>query len=44
MLEGLIERTHLAVLDYNCGSSNTQATTKEGKQRYKEIFSKVTQN
>ena len=44
MLEGLIERTHLAVLDYNCGSSNTQATTKEGNQRYKEIFSKVTQN
>ena len=44
MLEGMIARTQLAVLDYNCGSSNTQATTKDGKCRYREIFSKVTQN
>ena len=43
-LEGMIARTQLAVLDYNCGSSNTQATTKDGKRRYKQIFSKVTQN
>ena len=43
-LEGMIARTQLAVLDYNCGSSNTQATTKDGKCRYKQIFSKVTQN
>ena len=42
-LEGLIARTQLAVLDYNCGSNNTQATTKDGKRRYKQIFSKVTQ-
>ena len=34
-LEGLIARTQLAVLDYNCGSNNTQATTKKGKRRYK---------
>ena len=32
------------MLDYNCGSSNTQATTKDGKRRYKQMFSKVTQN
>ena len=44
MLEGMIARTQLAVLDYNCGSSNTQATAKDGKRRYKQIFSKVTQN
>ena len=43
-LEGMIARTQLAVLDYNCGSNNTQATTKDGKRRYKQIFSKVTQN
>ena len=40
----MIARTQLAVLYYNCGSSNTQATTKDGKRRYKQIFSKVTQN
>ena len=39
-LEGMIVRTQLAVLYYNCGSSNTQATTKDGKQRYKIFFSK----
>ena len=43
-LEGMIARTQSAVLDYNCGSNNTRATTKDGKQRYKQIFSKVTQN
>ena len=43
-LEGMIARTQLAVLDYNCGSNNTQATTKDGERRYKHIFSKVTQN
>ena len=30
-LQGMIARTQLAVLDYNCGSNNTQATTKDGK-------------
>ena len=34
----------MAVLNYNCGSNNTQTTTKDGKQRYKQIFSKVTEN
>ena len=43
-LEGMIARTQLAVLDYNCGSNNTQATTKDGERRYKHIFSKMTQN
>ena len=43
-LEDMIARTQLAVLDYNCGSNNTQATTKAGKGRYTQIFSKVTQN
>ena len=43
-LESMIARTQLAVLDYNCGSNNTQATTKAGKGRYTQIFSKVTQN
>ena len=43
-LEGMIVRTQLAVLDYHCGSSNTQAATKDRKRRYKQIFSKVTQN
>ena len=43
-LEGMIARTQLAVLDYNCGSNNTQATAKDGKKRYKQIFSKVAQN
>ena len=32
------------MLDYNCGSSNTQATAKDVKQRYKQIVSKVTQS
>ena len=43
-MEGMIARLQLAVLDYNCGSNNTQATAKDGKRRYKQMFSKVTQN
>ena len=43
-LEGMIARAHLTVLDYNCGSSNTQATTKDGKRRYRQMFSTVMQN
>ena len=43
-LEGMIARTQLTVLHYNCGSNNTHATTKDGECRYKQIFSKVTQN
>ena len=42
-LEGMIARAQLAVLDYNCGSNNTQATIKDGKWRYKQIFPKVMQ-
>ena len=44
ILKGMVARTQLVVLNYNCGSNNTQATTKDGKRRYKQIFSKVTQN
>ena len=40
----MIARTQLAVLDYNCGSSNTQATKKDKKRKYKQFFSKLTQN
>ena len=36
-------KTQLAVLD-NGGSNNTQATTKDGERRCKQIFSKVMQN
>ena len=43
-LEGMIARAQLAVLDYNGGSNNTQATTKDRKRRCKQFFSKVTQN
>ena len=43
-LGGMIAKTQLAMLDYNCGSNNTQVATKDGKRRYKQIFSKVTQN
>ena len=43
-LGGMIAKTQLAMLDYNCGWNNTQIATKDGKRRYKQIFSKVTQN
>ena len=32
-LEGMIAKTQLAMLDYNCGSNNTQVTTKDGKRK-----------
>ena len=32
-LEGMIARTQLALLDYNCGSNNGQATAKDRKRR-----------
>ena len=41
-LDGMIARTQSAVSEYNCGSSHTQATTKYGKHRHKQILSKVT--
>ena len=43
-LEGIIVKTLLAALDYNCGSNNTQATTNDGERRCKQVFSKVMQN
>ena len=41
-LYGMIARTQLAVLDFNCGSEN-QAMTQNGALRYKQVFSRVTQ-
>ena len=35
MLEGIIARTQLAMLDYNRGTNNTQITTKDGERKYK---------
>ena len=29
----MIAKTQLAMLDYNCGSNNTQVTTKDGKRK-----------
>ena len=40
---GMIARTQLAVLDFNCGSS-IQAQTLDGVLRYKQVFSRVTQS
>jgi len=42
-LLGMIARTQLAILDFNCGSECQQATTKDGTLRYKQVFSKITQ-
>ena len=41
-LYGMIARTQLAVLDFNCGSDD-QAMTQGGALRYKQVFSRVTQ-
>lgn len=41
---GMIARTQLAILDFNSGSDNCQAITKEGDLRYKQVFSRVTQS
>ena len=35
-LEGMIARIQLAVLDYNCGTNNTQITTKDGERKKKK--------
>ena len=43
-LQGMIARTQLAVLDYNCSSNITQATRNDGKRRNKHFFSKMMQN
>ena len=40
---GMIARTQLAFLDFNCGSEDNQATNRDGSLRYKQVFSKVTQ-
>jgi len=41
---GMIARSQLAVLDFNCGVELVQAKTREGKHRYKLQFSKITQS
>ena len=43
-LQGMIARTQLAVLDFNSGIDNQQATTKDGTLRFKHSFSRVTQS
>lgn len=43
-LLGMIARTQLAVLDFNSDSNRNQATRKDGTLRYKQVFSRVTQN
>ena len=43
-IQGMIARTQLAVLDFNSGIDNQQATTKDGTLRFKQSFSRVTQN
>ena len=43
-LNGMVARSQLAVLDYNDGILVGQAVTKQGELRYKQNFSKVTQN
>ena len=40
----MIARSQLAVLDHNDGVATSQAVTKQGALRYKQVFSKVTQN
>ena len=40
----MIARSQLAVLDHNDGVATGQAVTKQGTLRYKQVFSKVTQN
>jgi len=41
---GMIARTQLAVLDYNSGADNKQATKSDGSLCYKQVFSRVTQS
>ena len=41
---GMIARSQLAVLDFNSGVGSQQAVTKAGNLRYKQQFSRVTQN
>ena len=43
-MSGMIARAELAVLDFNSGVGIGQATTKAGKLRFKQQFSKVTQS
>ena len=43
-LHGMIARTELAALDFNCSVGIGQAKTKSGKLRFKQQFSKVTQS
>ena len=43
-MHGMIARTQLAVLDFNCNWNNGQAKTIDGDLRYKQVFSKITQS
>ena len=43
-LHGMIARSQLAILDFNAGANVGQAQTKDGRLRYKQSYSKVTQN
>ena len=40
-LEGMIARIQLAVLDYNCGTNNTQITTKDGERKKKKLQNRI---
>ena len=42
-LYGMIARTQLAVMDFNSGADDKQATKQDGTFRFKQVFSKVTQ-
>ena len=42
--DGMVARSQLAILDHNCGTNCKQATTFDKIHRYKQSFSKVTQN
>ena len=39
----MIERSQLAILDYNWGIGLKQAPTKDGRHRFKQVYSKITE-
>ena len=42
--EGMYARTQLAAMDHNSGINQVQSKTKDGKPRYRTVFSKVSSN
>ena len=42
--KGMVAKSQLAVMDFNSGVNRKQATTITGDLRYKQSYSKVTQN